>query len=71
MFAELWEKLEEFVLKETRKLHEQNGEENLQRLREGKVDSRTLVERWTQAYSMVCRDGEVWFWRLAFSVSSL
>ena len=53
VFAELLEKLEEFVVKETSKLHDQNGEENLQRLRQGKVDSKALIDRWTQAYSMV------------------
>ncbi|KAK7113652.1 FERRY endosomal RAB5 effector complex subunit 3-like [Littorina saxatilis] len=47
---ELEKKLGEFTARETGRMHDQNGEENLQLLRQGKVNSNTLVDRWTKAY---------------------
>ncbi|XP_076459255.1 FERRY endosomal RAB5 effector complex subunit 3-like [Babylonia areolata] len=48
---ELTGKMEEFSARETSRLHDQNAEESIQRLHQGKADSKTLLDRWTQAYS--------------------
>lgn len=53
LLTELEAKLSEFVLKETCKFYDQNGEECIQRLKTGKSDVKILTDRWIKAYTRV------------------
>ncbi|KAK7492835.1 hypothetical protein BaRGS_00015973 [Batillaria attramentaria] len=53
---DLEEKLSEFVAKETGKFHDRNAEENLQQVRQGAVDSKNLISRWTKAFSQEVKE---------------
>ena len=53
MFSDLQKALEEFFLKETNKLNDENAEEAIDKVRRDEVDVDSLVTAWEKAFTEV------------------
>lgn len=53
LFADLKSKLEKFVTEETNKLHDENSQKALQRLKNGDINIDDVVTKWHKAFTEV------------------
>ena len=52
-FSELKRSLDQFVTKETAKLHDENAEEVIKKVKTGVVSAQSLIDRWNKAFTEV------------------
>ncbi|XP_041363470.1 protein C12orf4 homolog [Gigantopelta aegis] len=53
---ELKELLDEFVTKETAKLHDENAEEVMMKVKNGSVSAQSLIDRWNKAFTQEVKE---------------
>ena len=51
--SELKRSLDQFVTKETAKLHDENAEEVIKKVKTGVVSAQSLIDRWNKAFTEV------------------